>query len=163
MKKHALRLQRVFFVWSVPAAREHSERVIERRAAFSEPGTFSTSVCPLIPATARESIARGVDFSPSTHMATGMARISRSSTASVASGVTSCGERPVPPVVTTRSACNMSQAWTMAAEICPSSSGTVCIACTAKPAFSSMARMAGPLVSVRVPAAQKSLTVRMTA
>ena len=31
MKKHALRLQRVFFVWSVPTAREHSERVIERR------------------------------------------------------------------------------------------------------------------------------------
>ena len=27
----ALQPQRVFFVWSVPAAREHSERVIERR------------------------------------------------------------------------------------------------------------------------------------
>ena len=44
-----------FLFGHVPAAREHSERVIERRdvsaprfsrAAFSEPGTFSTSVSP---------------------------------------------------------------------------------------------------------------------
>ena len=59
------------------------------RAAFSEPGTLRMSVFPLVPATARESMARGVLLSPSTHMATGMARISRSSTASVASG---CGK-----------------------------------------------------------------------
>ena len=37
-----------------------------------------------------------------THMATGMARISRSRTAKVASGVTSRGESPVPPVVMMR-------------------------------------------------------------
>ena len=90
MKKHALRLQRVFLVWSVPAAREHSERVIERRDDSAE--IFARRLFR-----ARESLARGVDFSPSTHMATGMAR------------------------------------------------------------------MAGPLVSVRVPAAQEPLTVRMTA
>lgn len=51
------------------------------RAAFSDPGRFSSRLLPLIPATARDSIARGVTFSPSTHMATGMAGISRSSTA----------------------------------------------------------------------------------
>lgn len=45
----------------------------------------------------------GGDFlRPSTHMATGMARISRSRTAKVASGVTSRGESPVPPVVMMR-------------------------------------------------------------
>lgn len=54
---------------------------------------------PRVPVTARDSMARGVIFSSSIHMATGMARISRSSTARVASGVTSRGERPVPPVV----------------------------------------------------------------
>ena len=54
---------------------------------------------PRVPATARESMARGVILRPSTHMATGMARISRSRTAKVASGVTSRGESPVPPVV----------------------------------------------------------------
>lgn len=51
------------------------------RAAFSDPGRFSSRLLPLIPATARDSIARGVTFSPSIHMATGMAGISRSSTA----------------------------------------------------------------------------------
>ena len=54
------------------------------------------------PATARESMARGVTLRLPTHIATGIARISRSSTASVASGVTSRGERPVPPVVRIR-------------------------------------------------------------
>lgn len=44
----------------------------------------------------------GVILRPSTHMATGMARISRSRTAKVASGVTSRGESPVPPVVMMR-------------------------------------------------------------
>ena len=48
------------------------------RAAFSDPGRFSSRLLPLIPATARDSIARGVTFSPSIHMATGMAGISRS-------------------------------------------------------------------------------------
>ena len=38
---------------------------------------------PLVPATARESMARGVTLRLSTHIATGIARISRSSTASV--------------------------------------------------------------------------------
>lgn len=57
---------------------------------------------PRVPATARESMARGVILRPSTHMATGMARISRSRTAKVASGVTSRGESPVPPVVMMR-------------------------------------------------------------
>ena len=36
MKKHALRLQRVFLVWSAPAAREHSECMIERRDDSAE-------------------------------------------------------------------------------------------------------------------------------
>ena len=69
------------------------------RAAFSEPGRLMIRLRPRVPATARDNMARGVIFSPSIHMATGMARISRSSTARVASGVTSRGERPVPPAV----------------------------------------------------------------
>ena len=71
-------------------------------AAFSEPGRLMMRLVPLVPATARESMARGVTLRLSTHIATGIARISRSSTASVASGVTSRGERPVPPVVRIR-------------------------------------------------------------
>lgn len=91
------------------------------------------------PKTADESsMARGVIFKPSTHMATGMALISRSSTSSVASGVTSRGDRPVPPVVTIRSMCRVS-------------------------AQSRRAATAGPLVPCRGPRLPRSLMVSTAA
>ena len=72
-------------------------------------------------------MALGVTFSPSTHMATGMARISRSSTSAVASGVTSRGESPVPPVVRMRSIFLSSAQARSSALICPRSSGTMAV------------------------------------
>lgn len=78
-----------------------------------------------VPATARESIARGVCFSPSIHMATGMALISRSRMPRVASGVTSLGERPVPPVVMIRSSCFSSAQAVSSARMAGISSGTM--------------------------------------
>ena len=117
---------------------------------------------PRVPATARDSMARGVIFSPSVHMATGMAGISRSSTASVASGVTSRGDRPVPPVVTIRPIFFSSAQSRSAALICSFSSGTMAVWTTVKPASSSMPQTAGPLVSFRCPLLPRSLTV-MTA
>ena len=132
------------------------------RAAFSDPGRLRIRLLPRVPATARDSMARGVIFSPSTHMATGMAGISRSSTARVASGVTSRGESPVPPVVTI-SPIRFSSAHSRSAPlICSCSSGTTAVWTTSNPACSSMARTAGPLVSCRSPRLPRSLTV-MTA
>ena len=133
------------------------------RAAFSEPDRLMIRLRPRIPATARDNMARGVIFSPSIHMATGMARISRSSTARVASGVTSRGERPVPPAVMIRSMCRWSAQSRSAALICACSSGTMAVCVTEKPASSSMARTAGPLLRAVLPegvAAAEGETVR---
>ena len=59
--------------------------------------------------TARASVREGAQSAPVkgmrfsyARMASGMPRVSRSTTARVASGVTSRGEKPVPPVVSTR-------------------------------------------------------------
>ena len=93
--------------------------------------------------------SRGVTFSPSPHMATGMAGISRSSTARVASGVTSQGDSPVPPVVTMGSILLRSAQSRSSARICSISSGRMAVCATENPASSSMARTAGPLVSCR--------------
>ena len=67
------------------------------------PGRLMISVFPFTPATALEIIARGVFLSPLYLMASGMPGISRVIISSVASGVTSRGEGPVPPVVRIRS------------------------------------------------------------
>ena len=72
------------------------------RAAFSLPGRFTISVRPRMPAALRERQPRGVIFMLSARMASGIPRVSRSTTAKVASGVTSRGEKPVPPVVRIR-------------------------------------------------------------
>ena len=71
-------------------------------AAFSLPGRLTISVLPRMPAAPLERQPRGVILMLSARMASGMPRVSRSTTASVASGVTSRGEKPVPPVDSTR-------------------------------------------------------------
>ena len=66
------------------------------------PGKLIISVDCRIPATARERAARGVLLKPSNaHQFRRFPEHGLSITASVASGVTSRGESPVPPVVTT--------------------------------------------------------------
>ena len=57
-----------------------------------------------MPAAERVSMARGVIWRERARMASGMPGTSRSMTSLVASGVQSRGEKPVPPVVSTRSA-----------------------------------------------------------
>lgn len=70
-------------------------------AALGLPGRFTTSVPPRMPAVSRERQACGVMAIDAARMASGMPGAMRSHTAAVASGVTSRGEKPVPPVVRT--------------------------------------------------------------
>ena len=67
------------------------------------------SVCFLMPETALESIALGVISRLFILMASAIPGASLSITAFVASGVTSLGAKPVPPVVKTISALTSSQ------------------------------------------------------
>ncbi len=62
---------------------------------------MTISVRAAMPATPRESIPIGVWRSDSARIASAMPGASRSITARVASGVTSSGVKPVPPVVKT--------------------------------------------------------------
>ena len=55
-----------------------------------------------MPAAARESMALGVTAREACRMASAIPGAARRHTASVASGVTSLGEKPVPPLVTIR-------------------------------------------------------------
>ena len=83
------------------SARGRAARRARRRAS---PGRFTISVRSRDPATPRDSAARGNASMHVTRSRSAIPSASRSSTARVASGVLSRGERPVPPVVSTRSA-----------------------------------------------------------
>lgn len=72
------------------------------RIACGFPGKFTTSVLFLITATCLERIAVGTVFAETDRIRSPKPGSSRVATASVASGVTSLGVGPVPPVVTTR-------------------------------------------------------------
>ena len=85
----------------------------------------------------------------------------RSQTASVASGVTSRGERPVPPAVTHMATSAAAASW-MAAPIALTSSATIAVEQTSNPSRARSSATAGPVASSRRPAEQRSLTV-MTA
>src|SRR5450759_2956659 len=91
-----------------------------------------------------------------------MPGISRSMTASVASGVTSRGETPVPPVVTMRSI-----AWSHRETISSlskfASSGTISRRATCIPRLSRISATTTPLVSSRSPAAPLADTVTTAA
>ena len=71
--------------------------------AFGLPGRLMMSVFPRMTDAAREIIACGVIFSDAARIASAMPGTFLSATASVASGVVSLGEQPVPPVVSMRS------------------------------------------------------------
>ena len=108
-------------------------------------------VRPRMPAALRERQPRGVMRRLSARMASGIPRVSRSTTARVASGVMSRGEKPVPPVVSTREILSSSAQWISSAWIMSFSSGTMAVCTTSKPFSRAMAQMAGPLVSPRSP------------
>src|SRR5258705_7232428 len=86
---------------------------------------------------------------------------SLSSTARVASGVTSRGVRPVPPVVRTRSARSASAQAARAAAIRTVSSGTRARAARMKSCSAAQAAMASPEVSARSPRWPASEMVRI--
>ena len=71
-------------------------------AALALPGRLMMSVPPRRPAIPRESIPRGVICTLAARIVSAMPGATRFMTASVASGVTSRREKPVPPVVTAR-------------------------------------------------------------
>ena len=73
----------------------------DSRTPFGDPGRLMTNASPIVPAVPRDSAAIGVCASPAARISSLSPGASRSSTALVASGVTSRGPNPVPPVVTT--------------------------------------------------------------
>mmetsp|Transcript_24734 Transcript_24734/g.78998 ORF Transcript_24734/g.78998 Transcript_24734/m.78998 type:complete len:204 (+) Transcript_24734:410-1021(+) len=119
------------------------------------------------PATARESIASGSAREVSRRIASGMPRTSRCTTSRVASGVTSRGDRPVPPVESTR--LHWSASCTSARLISSASSGTSArltgaaslTDCTLSAKPTTQSSISGPDSSWYIPAAARSLTVRM--
>ena len=119
--------------------------------AFLLPGRFTISVRFRIPATSLERQPLGVMRMLSARMASGIPGVARSITANVASGVTSRGEKPVPPVVSTRENCSSSAQWISSCRINSCSSGRIAVCVTWYPASSSIPTREGPLVSTRSP------------
>src|SRR3990170_3845318 len=71
-------------------------------APRGDPGRLTTSDDSTTPATARDRAAIGVAFNPAANMRWTIPGAGRDTIDAVASGVTSRGPRPVPPVVRTR-------------------------------------------------------------
>ena len=125
-------------------------RRARRATPPGEPGRLTMRVFLRVPAKPRDSAARGNESSDSRRMRSAMPGASRSSTARVASGVTSRGARPVPPVVSTRSAASPSHHAVSAETIWVVSSGTSCaigdgVAAGRRPLAASVARGVGAL------------------
>ena len=96
-------------------------------------------------------------------MASGMPGVSLSQTARVASGVTSRGAKPVPPVVTISCTVPLSASRHSTASISACSSGTMTASTTAYPASFQHGRHQGPPPSGRSPRKLRSLTVTTAA
>jgi hypothetical protein len=132
----------------------------ELSAPAGLPGKLTISEAPSVPQTPRPSAANGVCFAPSARISSANPGTSLSHTESVASGVTSRGPSPVPPVVTT-SALAAAAVW-IAVTMCLTSSGTT-TATQSIPASAKISRSAGPERSICVPAKHRSLTVMTVA
>src|ERR1019366_2717858 len=89
--------------------------------------------------------------------------ISRSKLVRAASGVTSRGPTPVPPVVKIAATCPPSASVASRSAISEITSGMVSMTATLQPICSSRSRTAGPERSTRVPALTESLIVRTAA
>jgi len=135
--------------------------VIDSTAAVGLPGTFTIKAEPRIAHTPRLKAASGVFLAPSDRMRSAMPSMILSATARVASGVTSRAAMPVPPVVTIRLVVSLN--WMSDASICARSSGSTFAAMMRRPACSSAATTAGPDLSGRSPAAERSLMVSTAA
>jgi hypothetical protein len=118
-------------------------------------------VVPRIPATARDKIARGVCFKPSARICSANPGIKRSATAMVASGVTSRGPTPVPPVVTIKSVSFESAVFFRNAAMPSRSSGKTAASTIFQPSSLHRPATAGPELSSYFWLATESLTVRM--
>mmetsp|Transcript_14118 Transcript_14118/g.25500 ORF Transcript_14118/g.25500 Transcript_14118/m.25500 type:complete len:261 (-) Transcript_14118:71-853(-) len=149
------------------------------RTARGLPGRFAIRVAPQRPTTARDSGARGSSACACIASAVMSPGARRSTTARVASGVTSRGAKPVPPVVriTLHGASAPAAAAGLAlplhsrslASIAGCSSGTTAVRATSsrqRPGCAASyaarrSRIAGPDSSAYCPADARSLTVRI--
>ena len=120
------------------------------------------SVLPIDPAIPRDSAACGVFRMPAARMSSARPGASRSITARVASGVTSRGPKPVPPVVTMRPVPRAARSLSRAS-IAPRSSATRERSTEPKPAERSADSATSPERSSRVPAETPSETVSTAA
>ena len=127
------------------------------RTPEGEPGRFTTSESPIVPATARDSAAIGVWVRPSARISSAKPGASRSMTARVASGVTSRGPNPVPPVVTT-SPCD-AESSVKTPSISRRSSGTTLRVVTSNPLARRIDSARSPDSSTREPRVTPSETV----
>ncbi len=130
------------------------------RTALGLPGRFKISAPPRVPHTARDTAAREVLARLTMVMALSKPAMRFSMTRKVASGVTSRGATPVPPVVQMKSKPSTRASCVKSAASCRSSSGST------KPrarqsSISARANssMSGPEASARKPAAPLSLRV----
>src|SRR5271156_4499832 len=129
-------------------------------APFGLPGRLMMIAFPRIPAAPRESTARGVFCAPAARICSGNPGIMRSTTEAVASGVTSRGPRPVPPVVRITSASLESAASFRKSSIAARSSARTAEETILHPSSRQRAITDGPEWSSDVPAATESLIVR---
>src|SRR2546421_1545780 len=128
--------------------------------ALGLPGRLMIRVWPRVPATPRESMPKGVCCRLMARIASAIPGASRSMTAFVASGVTSRGAKPVPPVVRMRLRCCSSLHSHKVDSMRGRSSGMIAPALmTAPGSCVIIARMFSPLVSWRAPFAPLSLMV----
>ena len=132
------------------------------RTPFTLPGKLIINVPPRIPETARESAAFGVILRLSMRIRSAIPGTFLSITARVASGVTSRGDSPVPPEVTT-STNPSSLARRRRDSISARSSGKTSIRGTSNPDSTRIRFASGPERSSRLPAAAESLMVRTKA
>lgn len=119
--------------------------------AFGLPGRLIISVRPRMTETARDSIARLVICMDAARMASAMPGTCLSATASVASGVTSRCEKPVPPVVKIKSGCLWSHNRMSSCSNLSRPSGSSSCSITVYPLSRRRCAIIGPLLSSRVP------------
>src|SRR5262245_49448956 len=131
--------------------------------AFGAPGKLTMSVLPRTPAVARESIQLGVCSREASRIASAMPGASRSMTSTVASGVTSVGARPVPPVVTPSAQLSSSAQWRSRSAMVSRSSGTISEPASSSPIEPIHSTSAGPLSSAAAALNREVLTVMAAA
>ena len=127
--------------------------------AFTLPGRLTISVFFLMTQTPLPSMARGVRLMLYALSASAIPGALRCATSIVASGVISLGEKPVPPVVSTRLHFMSSLNLTSSSAICFLSSGMILYETTSYSSLGSICLILGPLLSSRRPAAPLSLIV----